>query len=114
MPRLAIELTGDRDRLRHCLPRFEASDGGQLLSLGQQASEGEEMSLFRIVHNADVQEPRRVQRRQEVEGPPGNLIIGVDLREVAARALGGELHEVAIPALADADADVMNAVRQLR
>jgi hypothetical protein len=54
----------------------------------------------------NTQNPGRAQQRHEVKGPPLNRFVGIDLREVAARALGGLLHERAAPLLADAYAHV--------
>ncbi len=53
-----------------------------------------------------------MQRGEQVEGPPGDRLVGVDLGEVAAGFFGGGFHESAVPALADADADVMGRLGQ--
>ena len=67
----------------------EAGDGADFLALGDGAGEGQERGLIRVVRRpCTFEQARRVQRGDQLEGPPGDRLIGVDLREVAAAAFG--------------------------
>ena len=110
---LSIDPARDGQRVGQRLSGLQPSDRAQLFAVGERFGRGQKHELFAAVQHADVEQPRRVQRRKQVERPPRGRLIRIDLREIAARLSGGQFHEAAIPLLADADADVLRAVGQM-
>ena len=83
-------------------------DRAQLLAVRQRIGVAQQLAAA-VIRHADVQQPRGVQRRKHVERPPGDVLVRVDLREIAASLRRGLFHQGAVPFLADADADVLGA-----
>ena len=93
-------------RLRQGRFQWQACDGAQFLALRQHRAPRRKSALPAASATPHVEQPRRVERREQIERPPGQRFVGIDLREVAAVSLGRRLHQAAVPPLADADADI--------
>ena len=112
--RLARQRPIEHDLARHNpLIGRHTHDGADFLPLRDHRRLAQELRFAGgRIHDFHIEQPGRVERGEQLEGPPGDDFIGIDLREQAIGALGGGLHERPVPALADADADVRHALRQ--
>src|SRR5437762_5942510 len=112
LERLAGERAADGNSLGELDRGTDSGDATEFLALGDGAGIRQELHLFPIIDDLDVEQARRVERGEKVERTPGDRFVRIDLREVTIAAFGGGLHEAARPALADADAYVMSLCRQ--
>ena len=89
VPGLAVERAGDGDGFGHRRadaprsPSRDAGDGADFFALGDRAGVTQEPDALSVVHDVDVQKPRRVEDRGQLERPPLDRLVGIEPRKNA-------------------------------
>ena len=105
-PMTADDTAFNRHASRQLCPRRQPCHCRDFLPIGDLSFERQERDARLLALKRDINQSRRIERREQLKRAPSDGLIRINLRDHPPSPLGGVLHERLRPTLPDRDANV--------